>query len=624
MMGGARCAWRVCVTLLLVLWSCALVRALENRSVVFTTDAAYVCYKIPYLVRTTSGKLLALAEARGPADAPAGTSTRDCMDWDITDAVAKTSVDNGLTWSAMRLVIPGRFGAHTVAGNMAPVVDEDTGRIWMPFTRGNIEMWMTYSDDEGETWAAPWPLAQQHSTWTWAAFGPPAGLQLRAPGGAHRGRLLIPGYYSTMPLYDNGLATSSFVLLSDDHGATWRESRDVPNGLGGVLAGRAGNEAQLVELPGGEVLINSRTLYGTRLQARSADGGETWSAMERTSLPNPLVGCEGSIVAVDDEGRHLLYSGAAGPGDSIKRTIMRVYESRDAGRSWQALLTLEDKGGVSYSAMQRLIDGRVAVLYEISDSSETVFVPGKIVFEVLPGVAGPAANTAAFPLASSSQLWLNDDGDAYIFVKSAPWYALLVLNAALALIATALFIIARLCPCCCCCAPLAHALGKAAGKAGKLARKQPQGEMPHVDLEVAEAAKPAAASSSSSAAAAAEPMPSSSNSSAPQPPPPPPPPPQQQQQDAPQYGREKAKRVAAALAIWLAKTLLAINLGFWCAGVLANMLFPYDDASRWMHNQFAALAGLLASCVASAATIAWRTGSRPRCLRLARDGMARP
>lgn len=83
-----------------------------------------------------------------------------------------------------------------------------------------------------------------------------------------------------------------------------------------------------------------------------------------------------------------------------------------------------------------------------------------------------------------------------------------------------------------------------------------------------------------------------------------------------------AKRVAAVLAIWLAKTLLAINLGFWCAGVLANMLFPYDDASRWTHNQFAALAGLLASCVASAATIAWRTGVRPRCLSLAR--MARP
>jgi sialidase-1 len=581
---------RLCATVLLALWSCVLVqpaRALENRSVVFETDAAYVCYKIPYLVRMPSGKLLAMAEARGPADAPAGTSTRDCMDWDITDAVAKTSLDNGETWSAMRLVIPGRYGAHTVAGNMAPVVDEDTGRIWMPFTRGNVEMWMTFSDDEGETWAAPWPLARQHSTWTWVAFGPPAGLQLRAPGGAHRGRLLIPAYYSTMPIYDNGLATSNFVLLSDDHGATWRESRDVPNGPGGLLAGRAGNEAQLVELPGGEVLINSRTIYGTRLQARSADGGESWSTFERTSLPNPLVGCEGSIVAVDEQGRHLLYSGAAGPGDSIKRTVMQVFESHDAGRSWEALVTLEDKGGVSYSAMQRLVDGRIAVIYEISDVSETVFVPGKIVFELVPGVAGATANAAAFPLANSSQLWLKEDGDAFIFIKSAPWYALLIVNTILAVTATALFIVARLCPCCCCCAPLARTFGRAAKK---VVRKQPQGESPHVDLEASGAGNQAA---------------SDSDASAPQP--------QQSltQQDAPP--RERAKRIGLLFATWLAKALLAVNLGFWCAGVLANMLFPYDDAGRWTYNQFAALAGLLASCFASGATIAWRRGVRPRC-----------
>jgi hypothetical protein len=41
--------------------------------------------------------------------------------------------------------------ANTI-GNPCPVVDRDTGTIWLPFTRNNDRIFVTKSTDDGETW----------------------------------------------------------------------------------------------------------------------------------------------------------------------------------------------------------------------------------------------------------------------------------------------------------------------------------------------------------------------------------------------------------------------------------------------------------------------------------------
>ena len=111
----------------------------------------------------------------------------------------RRSEDSGDSWSEPRVVVAG--GGQT-AGNPAPVVDRMTGRIWLPFVRndplGTVERvvrreswrhpYMTFSDDDGRTWAEPIDVKDQvmEPAWTWYAFGPGHSIQLAS------GRLLIP------------------------------------------------------------------------------------------------------------------------------------------------------------------------------------------------------------------------------------------------------------------------------------------------------------------------------------------------------------------------------------------------------------------------------------------------
>lgn len=565
--------------------------AAGTRVPVFSKDALYACYKIPYLLQTATGDLLAFAEARGPTSAAAGTTTGDCMDWDITDIVMRRSTDGGATWGALAVVVPGRFGIHTVAGNMAPVQDSATGRVVLPFNRGNVEMHVTHSDDGGHSWCRPRRLghveAQVGRHWTWVGFGPPAGVQLRRS--RHAGRLVVPMYASWAPVYDNGvLLSSAMAMLSDDGGRTWRTSPAVPNGFLGPLRGRAGNEGQIVELPGGGLLLNARTLYGARMQARSEDGGESWGALTRApSLPMPLMGCEGSIAAESD--RVLLYSGPAGSSAAVARTRMTVFESEDEGASWRERAVLHDRGGVGYSALARLDDGRMAVVYETSETSETVFVPGVIFFDVVPhgrvpgerteerpyspappALAPALSNASAAPLVCDES-WRDDDGDAFVFVHSTAWYLIAVSNVVSSVVAVAIFQLSGMC-CCSSSRRLNPALPV------YVALKLEQSENPSADSRASAKSRASANSLASESV--------------------------RERLDAPEPGNERdtstcLRLCVARFATATARTLGLANLVVWLAGVVASLAFGFDDGERWKRQSAYCAMGLMASIVTS-------------------------
>jgi len=89
-------------------------------------------------------------------------------------------VDGGVTWSPLTLLVSNSSSVDAnVVGNAAPVQDLATGRIWLPFCRNNEQVFTTFSDDDGLTWAAPThhPLLT-NPLWKWVGLGPPAGLQL--------------------------------------------------------------------------------------------------------------------------------------------------------------------------------------------------------------------------------------------------------------------------------------------------------------------------------------------------------------------------------------------------------------------------------------------------------------
>src|SRR5687767_3785732 len=253
---------------------CGLIAALAQPGIaaerlpevnVFSAGAeGYHTFRIPALVTTKSGSLLAICEGRK-------TGRGDHGDLDL---VQKRSSDGGKTWGPLELIHEeGRIAKITI-GNPCPVVDQATGTIWLPFTRDNDRVFMTSSADEGKPWAKPRDITTdvKPSDWTWYATGPGNGIQLTR--GKHKGRLVIPCDHRVggATKGDKGnwdKAGRSHVIYSDDHGQTWK--------LGGATD-FAMNEFAVVELADGTLMLNSRSYRGKACRgiSLSTDGGETW------------------------------------------------------------------------------------------------------------------------------------------------------------------------------------------------------------------------------------------------------------------------------------------------------------------------------------------------------------
>ncbi len=155
--------------------SAALAPLVLNVTVFSKGEAGYKCLKIPYLLSTQKGTLLAFAEARGRFG-PYG-----CQDWSATDLVVKRSEDGGATWSSLAIVYSNSSQNQlSVVGNAAPV-QLPSGRVLLPFCLNNSLTLQTFSDDDGRTWAAPVDFTGQVALsppWAWIGIGPPAGLRL--------------------------------------------------------------------------------------------------------------------------------------------------------------------------------------------------------------------------------------------------------------------------------------------------------------------------------------------------------------------------------------------------------------------------------------------------------------
>jgi sialidase-1 len=312
-------------------------------------EDGYFSYRIPSVIVTKNGTVLAFCEGRKASRSDAG---------DI-DLVMKRSTDGGKTWGKMQVVWDD---ADNTCGNPCPVVDAKTGTVWLLLThnfgsdneskivnntgKGSRTVWVTKSDDDGATWTKPTEITTdvKKPGWTWYATGPGVGIQLKS------GRLLIPCDSKS----DQGKVRESHVIYSDNGGATWK--------LGGVV-GPMCNESQAVELADGTVMLNMRSYMGNnhRLVAFSKDGGETFTKpVEDKELIEPV--CQGSILRLRGEGGGILFSNPA----SLKREKLTVRLSRDEGKTW-AHSKLLHAGPAAYSCLTVLPSGEIGCLYERGD-----------------------------------------------------------------------------------------------------------------------------------------------------------------------------------------------------------------------------------------------------------------
>jgi sialidase-1 len=242
------------------------------------------------------------------------------------------------------------------------VVDQDTGRIWLPFCRNNDDVLITYSDDDGTTWSEPVEITEsvKQPNWGWYATGPGVGIQLLQ--GEHRGRLVIPCDHGEH--IDGKRVMFSHAFYSDDHGKTWTL---------GATVDRHTDECQVAELNDGTLMMNIRNYWGRdgkqpdkdkmRAVAISRDGGESWGPLRfDAALIEPM--CQGSLLryapANGDADRGLLFSN---PASKTTRHQLTIRFSSDEGRTWPVARRLHE-GPSAYSCLTVLPDGTIGCLYE--------------------------------------------------------------------------------------------------------------------------------------------------------------------------------------------------------------------------------------------------------------------
>ncbi|WP_063730963.1 sialidase family protein [Streptomyces sp. RTd22] len=335
-------------------------------------DAGYFCFRIPAIVKSEDGTLLAFAEGRKD----------NCGDAGDIDLVLKRSTDGGRTWGPLQVVNEGGGDTH---GNPAPVVDTRTGRILLASTyntgRDDSQSCdvpcdrtphLQYSDDDGATWSTPRDLspALLPPAWnSWYATGPVHGIQLKR--GPHKGRLL---FTVNTESHDGTRITANHAALaySDDGGRRWKVGAvdSYPIAQDGTFRQKP-SEMTLLERSDGSVYVNGREQDGTDLGHRdyaiSHDGGESFAAPFRTipDLSTPMV--QGSVLRLrdagpDGPGRLLL----AAPADPDRRRTMMIRSSWDEARSWEGT----DRGKVvttdwsGYSDMALISPGTVGLMYE--------------------------------------------------------------------------------------------------------------------------------------------------------------------------------------------------------------------------------------------------------------------
>ena len=335
-------------------------------------------YRIPGLVQTDNGTLIAVYDARyeSSKDLPGNI-----------DVAMSRSTDGGNTWSPMRIIMDmGAPHENNGVGDPAILFDPATKKIWVAalWSKGNRsiagslpglsadstgQFVLVSSGDDGKTWSKPMTITPQIKNPAWRLFfnGPGNGIAMQ------NGNLVFAAQY-----WDENKMPYSTIIYSEDHGATWK----------GRIEGPKSNttESQVVETTPGTLMLNMRDNRGQfRSVATTTNMGKTWTehATSRSALPDPV--CMGSLikarVKVNGKSREILFF--SNPNHPSQRKDITIKASLDLGESWlpQHQFLVDARECYGYSCLTQLDPKTLGLLYEGKGDLYFVRIPVAAVVE---------------------------------------------------------------------------------------------------------------------------------------------------------------------------------------------------------------------------------------------------
>ena len=309
------------------------------------------CYRIPSIIETSKGTLLAFAENR----------ISDCSDnGKVHEIVARRSHDFGLTWGDMIKVAvdenPPCPGCPSAISNPNPVevhFPNNTKAILLhydtmnnPGEKAHGKDMQKWSFDDGVTWTRGSVLEYPPAKNVGGLIGPSIGIQ------AQNGSI----YFPALDFLNN-----HFIYYSDDYGKTWSSSNSFGNGLGL-------SECSIAFIPGmhDNIMMNCRTSSHRRAQFIWTNRTLPSKAMYPAGLVDP--NCQGSLVT------HKSSVYLSNANSTTSRARMVVRKTSDGGKSWSDGVVVS-AGPSAYSQLVSMQKGtKLGLLFEAGrvSSSETI------------------------------------------------------------------------------------------------------------------------------------------------------------------------------------------------------------------------------------------------------------
>ncbi len=324
-------------------------------------------YRIPTIMLTSDGGIVALADDRGDNTQDLGRVASGAAGKHKIDVVARKSMDDGATWGEAQIVAEGDGTSVAGCGYGDPaIVRTLSGKLIClmaagsnGFAAGMQHMGYSESTDNGATWSSVkdiWPSVKKNSLAITSAFT-----------SSGKGVCFDSG---RIAFAMNGVVSGTcneYILYSDDEGATWT--------IVSKMACASADESKLEIMNDNSLLLSVRQ-GGWNSQANRAyaytlaDASKGTSGIRRWSTKYTWKdlnanGCNADIMyySRETEGQRDLMLHTVVKTFSSFRKDLRLYMSADQGKTWQEAFQLQP-GYAAYSSMQRLSNGDLAIIFE--------------------------------------------------------------------------------------------------------------------------------------------------------------------------------------------------------------------------------------------------------------------